>query len=94
MNMLITDTDLWNDLRAEQGENLEAGTKIQIKFSKTGGYTKTDDFISITLQDFITQTLDIPFPEDKGPVEVAVTFSARTLAECLYKGKWVILNND
>ena len=89
MNMLITDTDLWNDLRAEQGENLDAATKIKIKFSKS-----TDDFISITLQDFITQTLDIPFPEDKGPVEVAVTFSARTLAECLYKGKWVILNND
>ena len=89
MNMLITDTDLWNDLRAEQGENLDAATKIKIKFSKS-----TDDFISITLQDFITQTLDIPFPEDKGPVEVAATFSARTLANCEYSGKWIILNND
>ena len=89
MNMLITDTDLWNDLRAEQGENLDAATKIKIKFSKS-----TDDFISITLQDFITQTLDIPFPEDKGPVEVAATFSARTLANCEYAGKWIILNND
>ena len=92
--MLITDTDLWNDLRAEQGENLDAATKIEIKFSKTGGYTKADDFISITLQDFITQSLDIPFPDDKGPIEVAATFAARTLANCEYAGKWIILNND
>tara|TARA_R110002020_G_scaffold14850_4_gene52705 strand:- start:1644 stop:3230 length:1587 start_codon:yes stop_codon:yes gene_type:complete len=94
LNMLVTDTDLWNDLRAEQGENLEAATKIEVKFTKTGGYASADDFFSITLQDFITQSVDIPFPEDKGPVEIAATFSARTLAGCEYSGKWVILNND
>ena len=94
MNMLITDTDLWNDLRAEQGENLDAATKIEVKFTKTGGYTSADDFFSITLQDFITQSVDIPFPDDKGPIELSATFSARTLAGCEYSGKWVILNND
>ena len=94
LTMLVTDTDLWNDLRAEQGENLDAATKIEIQFSKGGGYTATDDYFRITLQDFLTQSVEIPFPDDKGPVEVVATFSARTLGSCIYNGKWVILNND
>ena len=52
------------------------------------------DYIEIQLEDFITQSLDIPFPEDKGPVEVALTLSARTLASCKYRGMWAIINQD
>ena len=35
-------------------------------------------------------TMDIPFPEDKGPLEVAITAQARNLNTCTYTGKWVI----
>ena len=106
--MQITDTTLWDNLRAE-GEHLGAGNKIQLKFSKNAEYdTDGDldldgsdanpaidyDYIEIQLEDFITQSLDVPFPEDKGPVEVSVTLAARTLASCKYRGMWAIINQE
>ena len=94
LTMLITDTDLWNDMRASSGENLGAGTKIELKFSKDGNFTAGSDYFILELQDFITQSVDIPFPDDKGPLEVTATFSARTLANCQYSGDWVILNQE
>ena len=85
-------------MRASSGENLDAGSKIILQFSKDGGFNyagdKTDDYFSIELRDIITQSVDMPFPDDKGPLEVTASFSARTLENCQYSGNWVILNND
>lgn len=98
LTMLITDSDLWNDMRAKSGENLDAATKIELRFSKDGNFDyasdKTADYFIIELRDFITQSVDIPFPDDKGPLEINATFSARTLANCQYSGGWVILNQE
>lgn len=96
LTMLITDSDLWNDLRASSGENLGAGTKILLRFSKDGTFdnAQVDDYFSVELRDFITQSVDIPFPDDKGPIEVSATFSARTLENCTYSGMWVLLNQE
>ena len=92
--MQVTDTQLWEHLKAD-GEHLEAATEITIKFAKTSGTEGNEnDFIEIKLRDFITQSLDFPFPDDKGPVDVALTLSARTLHSCKYKGTWHIINQD
>ena len=82
-----------------QGEHNATGTDetLTLKFQKS-----TDDIIQIQLNDYIVQSLDIPFPEDKGPIEYAMTVSARSLVEgtastptgTFYKGKWVIQNTD
>lgn len=98
LTMLITDSDLWNDMRAKSGENLDSDTRIDLRFSKDGDFDydsdKTADYFIIELRDFITQSVDIPFPDDKGPLEITATFSARTLANCQYSGGWVILNQE
>ena len=98
LNLLVTDTDIWDNLRV-QGEHNATGTDetLTLKFQKS-----TDDIIQIQLNDYIVQSLDIPFPEDKGPIEYAMTVSARSLVEgtastptgTFYKGKWVIQNTD
>ena len=94
MNLLVTDTDIWDNLRA-QGENTTE--TLTLKFQKSA-----NDVIQIQLDDYLVQSLDVPFPEDKGPIEYAMTVSARSLKEGVsatptgtyYKGKWVIQNND
>lgn len=95
LNLLVTDTDIWDNLRA-QGENTTE--TLTLKFQKSA-----DDVIQIQLNDYIVQSLDVPFPEDKGPIEYAMTLSARSLVQgslgasntgTYYKGKWIIQNND
>ena len=99
LNLLVTDTDIWDNLRV-QGEHNSTGTDetLTLKFQKSA-----DDMIQIQLDNYIVQSLDVPFPEDKGPIEYAMTVSARSLVEgtagttpagTFYKGKWVIQNND
>tara|TARA_R100000152_G_C6767391_1_gene192586 strand:+ start:35 stop:1681 length:1647 start_codon:yes stop_codon:yes gene_type:complete len=98
LTMLVTDSEMWNEMRASSGETLDDDSKIILQFSKDGGFDyagdKTDDYFTIELRDIITQSVDMPFPEDKGPLEINATFSARTLENCQYSGNWVILNND
>ena len=106
--MLVTDMKIYNYLRQE-GEHLGADNKIILKFSKDLEFDSDaddtlqadenvgiadGDFIEIELRDFITQSVDFPFPEDKGPVELNLTLSARTLHSCKYKGMWAIINQD
>ena len=108
--MLITDTQLWNNLRA-QGETTgstaysttrageeSAGSaplaaphtgRLEFKFEKS-----TTDLIELKFEDYIIQQVTVPFPEDKGPVEVEATISARTLNSATYTGKWAILHSN
>ena len=60
---------------------------LELVFAKDGS---ASDKITIKLDDYLTQSVDIPFPEDKGPLEVSVTISARTLNTCEYVGRHVI----
>ena len=95
--MQVTDTQLWEHLKADgehEGDSL-TGTEITIKFAKTSVTENNEnDYIEIKLRDFLTQSLDFPFPDDKGPVDVALTLSARTMHSCKYKGTWHIINQD
>ena len=108
LTLLVTDTDIWDNLR-RQGEHDSLTTTdshtgsastdetLTLKFQKNA-----NDIIQIQLDNYIIQSMDVPFPEDKGPIEMAVTLSARTLVEgnsatptgTYYKGKWVIQNID
>ena len=88
LTLLITDTAIWKELREQEEYDTDAGT-IKLRFEKSA-----DDFIEIELDDYIIQSVNVPFPSDKGPIEVEATISARSLSNCKYKGKWVILNDD
>ena len=83
MVVLITDTTLWDELRKET----ESTGDIELHFSKSG-----DNFIKLALRDYVIQTVDIPFPEDKGAIEATFTASARTLVNAQYKGKWALMH--
>ena len=83
LSMLITDTKLWDEMRSA---NESTGT-LQLKFEKDSG-----EKIDLQFADYTINSVSVPFPEDKGPVEVEVTASARTLSSCTYKGKWAIYN--
>ena len=83
MTALITDTKLWDELRKDN----ESVGFIELNFTKESG-----EFIKLKLTDFIIQTVDIPFPEDKGAIEVTFTASARTLTNAQYKGKWALMH--
>tara|TARA_R100000995_G_scaffold15166_3_gene5930 strand:- start:10485 stop:12065 length:1581 start_codon:yes stop_codon:yes gene_type:complete len=96
LTMEIVDTKLWDNLRADGEHQNAAGDttlpydgKIMIKFEKD-----STDYIELAFTDYITQSLDIPFPEDKGPIDVAATFSARTLQTAKYVGNWKILHSN
>jgi len=97
--MLITDTQLWNNLRA-QGETTGSTAyssgnaaphtgRLELKFEKSA-----TDFIELKFEDYIIQGVTVPFPEDKGPLEVEATISARTLNTATYSGNWVILHSN
>ena len=90
MTALITDTTLWDELRKEDGEVTGANKFLSLNFTKDGG----NELIKMSFSDYIIQTVDIPFPEDKGAVEVTFTASARTLVanSCQYKGKWALMH--
>ena len=88
LTMLVTDTQIWDELRAdgETANSTGSSKNIQLQFTKDGG-----EQISISLEDYMIQSVTIPFPDDKGPVEVEMTASARTLGSASYTGKWAIL---
>ena len=88
LTLLITDTAIWRELREQEEYDTDAGT-IKLRYEKS-----SDDFIEIELDDYMISGVTIPFPDDKGPIEVEATINARTLTSCKYTGKWVILNDD
>ena len=88
LTLLVTDTTIWDELRAMEEYDTDAGT-IKLNFTKDSG-----ELIEIELDDYIIQSVNIPFPDDKGPIEVEMTASARTLTGAKYTGKWAILNTD
>jgi hypothetical protein len=85
LSLLITDTKLWSELRQQDEYNDDNGT-IKLRFEKD-----SNDYIEIELDDYIIQSLEVPFPDDKGPIEVSATISARKLTSCKYEGKWIII---
>ena len=89
MTALITDTTLWDELRKEDGEVTAADKLLTLNFTKNA-----NEFIKMSFSDYIIQTVDIPFPEDKGAIEVTFTASARTLVSnsCQYTGKWALMH--
>jgi hypothetical protein len=81
---LITDTQIWDELRT-QTEQTGASAELEFNFQKDTGET-----FSLQFQDYVISAVDIPLPDDKGPVEVSVTIMARTLATATYTGGWII----
>ena len=88
LTLLITDTTIWDELRKQDEYDATTG-KIKISFTKDSG-----ELLELELDDYIIQSTSIPFPDDKGPIEVELTASARTLTDAKYTGKWIILNTD
>ena len=88
LTLLITDIAIWKELREQEEYNADAGT-IKLRFEKSA-----TDFMEIELDDYMISGVTVPFPDDKGPIEVEATINARTLASCKYTGKRVILNDD
>jgi len=86
LNLQITDRLIFDELRGADEVTLG---DIVLTFDKNA--TADTDKITMTLKDYIVQSVDIPFPDDKGMIDVAVTLSARTLHECKYHGKWIII---
>ena len=89
LSMLIVDNTMWAELRKQNETSADdSGVGlIELEFEKDGN---SNDKIKLTLDDYVTTAVDIPFPDDKGPLEVSLTAQARTFGECTYTGKWVI----
>lgn len=85
--MLITDTQVWDELR---NANESAGN-IVLTFEKDSSTSNETESITITLSDYLINNVTVPFPEDKGAIEVEVTATARTLGTTTYTGKWGIV---
>ena len=88
LNLLITDRSIWDELRKKN----ESGATITLEFDKTVGAASdtTTDKITLEFDDYLTTSVDMPFPDDKSALEVALTVQPRTLKTCTYTGKWVI----
>ena len=84
LSLLITDRTIWNELR-EKNETTSTTGLIELEFAKSD-----DDKIVLKFDNYLTTSVDIPFPDDKGPLEVALSVSPRTLNLCEYTGKWII----
>ena len=82
--LLITDRTMWDEIR-KQNETTGTGNIIDIEFAKSD-----DDKINLKFDNYLTTSVDIPFPDDKGPLEVNMIVQPRTLNACTYTGKWVI----
>ena len=87
LTMMITDSKVWDELRNAN----ESSGDIQLTFSKDSSTSGETESISMILQDYLINSVTIPFPEDKGPVEVEVSITARTLGTTTYTGKWGIV---
>jgi len=92
LSLLITDTTIWDELRKD-GESNGSGQQLTLRFAKDMDNSTVDDYIELKFEDYITQSVTIPLPEDKGPVQVDVVLSARTLADAKYQGDWKILQS-
>jgi len=90
LNLLITDRTIWDELRNQDETTDTSSTDklIELEFTKSNG-----EYIKFKFNNYLTTSVDIPFPDDKGALEVALAVSARTLEDngCLYNGNWVIL---
>ena len=88
LTMLVTDTELWDELRKQdEFDSTNGANLLELKFTKGNG-----EEIEIKLDDYIIQNVTVPFPADKGPVEVEATISARSLNSCKYSNaKWAIM---
>ena len=86
LNLQVTDRTIWDELRKADESTLG---NIKLEFDKND--TANTDKITMTLADYLIQSVEIPFPDDKGMLDVAVTLAARSLSECKYYGKWIIL---
>jgi len=89
LSMLIVDNTMWAELRKQNETSADDNGVglIELEFEKDGN---SNDKILLTLDDYVTTAVDIPFPDDKGPLEVSLTAQARTFGTCTYTGKWVI----
>tara|TARA_R110000823_G_scaffold13572_16_gene45019 strand:+ start:2500 stop:4329 length:1830 start_codon:yes stop_codon:yes gene_type:complete len=95
--MLITDTQIWDELRGTDEFDTTGASNggiIELNFTKGVGTGPTGTLSSIALQfsDYIIDSVSVPFPDDKSALEVEVTMKARTLTDCKYSGKWEIIN--
>jgi hypothetical protein len=86
LTLQVSDRTIWDELRSAGESTLG---DIELTFDKNT--TANTDKITITLADYLIQSVDIPFPEDKGMLDVTVALTPRTLSTCKYYGKWVIL---
>ena len=86
LTMMITDRTIWDELRNQNETNNTIGL-IEIEFAKSA-----TDKIVMKFNDYLTTQVDVPFPDDKGAIEVNLTAQARTLNSCTYQGKWTILS--
>ena len=86
LTMLVTDTQLWDELRSQEEYDTDTGL-IELNFTKDNG-----EVIEIKLDDYIITNVTVPFPDDKGPIEVEATIQARTLTSCTYSNAfWAIM---
>ena len=92
LSLLITDTTIWDELRKD-GESNGDGQQLTLKFAKDMDNSTVDDYIELKFEDYITQSVTVPLPDDKGPVQVDVVLSARKLADAKYQGDWKILQS-
>lgn len=91
--MLITDTQIWDELRGQDEFDPTGASNegiIELSFSKGSGETLSS--INLQFKNYIIDSVNIPFPDDKSALEVEVTMKARTLHSCTYSGKWEIIN--
>ena len=86
LTLLITDTKIW-DLLREGGENTST---LKLRFERSA-----TDFVDLQFTDYVTRSVSVPYPDDKGPVEVEVMLSPRTLSGCTSKSRWAVFHlND
>lgn len=93
LTLLITDRTIWDELRNQNETTSTLGSSgsaanfglIELEFAKSA-----TDKIQLKFDNYLTSNVDIPFPDDKGALEVTLTVNARTLNDCKYLGKWAI----
>tara|TARA_R100000084_G_scaffold108101_2_gene69877 strand:- start:236 stop:670 length:435 start_codon:yes stop_codon:yes gene_type:complete len=87
LTLMITDRTIWDELRKQTETNDTSSNDVLIEIE----FAKSDtDKITLKFNDYITTAVDVPFPTDKGPLEVSITAQARSLNTCEYTGKWII----
>ena len=71
----------------EGGENTST---LKLRFERSA-----TDFVDLQFTDYVTRSVSVPYPDDKGPVEVEVMLSPRTLSGCTSRSRWAVFHlND